>query len=212
MHCSTIILGFSRDVCATWFQLSGFVTPAVKISRLLVPRVSHLFMDSHRNILWWILHMRASLMLIPCRAHRLTYFDFLRKRVSGFGSLEGMMHRLVSGFRLLAKFWLPKSFIPHLIQHFHFFLSADRREHPSESGGNPQDQHVFPRGQSTNICLSLFDFRILCGALKNSFTFHLLSWCTKTNLQSTLIVVSKISRCKTRLPECTVPDPDVLNN
>lgn len=116
MHCSIIILGFSSDVCVTWFRLSGFVTPAVKSSRLLVPRVSHLFKDSHRNILWWILHMRASLMLISCCAARLTYFDFPRKLASGFESLEGATHRLVSGFRLLfAKFWLLNAFHPRLI-------------------------------------------------------------------------------------------------
>lgn len=88
-HCSIIILGFSSDVCVTWFWLSGFVTPAVKSSRLLVPRVSHLFKDSHRNILWWILHMRASLMLISCCAVRLTYFDFPRKLASGFWKFGG---------------------------------------------------------------------------------------------------------------------------
>lgn len=88
-HCSIIILGFSCDVCVTWFWLSDSVTPAVKGSRLLVPRVSHLFKDSHRYILWWILHMRASLMLISCRAVRLTYFDFPRKLASGLGKFGG---------------------------------------------------------------------------------------------------------------------------
>lgn len=35
-----------------------------------------------------------------------------------------------------------------------FLLSADRGKHPAEGGGNPKDQPVFPRGQSTYVSYS----------------------------------------------------------
>lgn len=88
---------FSR-VCTTWFRLSELMTPPIRISRLLVPYVSHLFKNSYRNILWWILHTVArscsSLRLISCLTHWLTYFDFSRKQTSGFGSFERACSRL----------------------------------------------------------------------------------------------------------------------
>lgn len=51
-YCKFIILFFCH-VCTTWFRLSVFLTPLIKI-RLLV-YVSHLVIDSYRNKLWWIL-------------------------------------------------------------------------------------------------------------------------------------------------------------
>lgn len=142
-HTAASLSYVSSRVCTTWFRLSEFMTPLIRISRLLVPYVSHLFKNSYRNILWWILHTVArsccSLRLISRLAHWLTYFDFSRKQTSGFGSFE----RACS--RLHGEVWA-RVLISTL-----FSFITDRRKHPSEGGGDAKDQPVFPWGQSMNI-------------------------------------------------------------
>lgn len=74
--------------------------------------------------------------------------------VSGFGSFETCVMFYVRPPWEVCDFWrvwvAPISWVLQLIPLLSLTL-ADRRKHPSEGGGNLEDQPVFPRGQSTYL-------------------------------------------------------------